>query len=278
MRNAAVQSVIDGIHSARRRFERARGFLVRALCASAICICALGADEKKPENKDLPRILVASTLGISPGSLAKVTFRGLKLDGVTEVRFGASNLAGKIVKKEAAAPPNQQEAARVGDTQLEVEITLPAETPAGTIDVVALNPTGVSQAYSLVVNGPTPPLLETEPNDGFAQAQTVAIGRIIEGAIHQNQNVDVFRIDVRAGQKLVIEVFAARHGSALDSLLSLYDANRRLLATNDDQPTTTDSRLEWTCPTDGPYYVVLMDAHDQGGPAHVYRLSIAVRE
>ena len=55
----------------------------------------------------------------------------------------------------------------------------------------------------------------------------------------------------RAGQRLVCEVLAARHGSALDSLLTLYDADGRQVATNDDTAGSTDSRLEVTLPRDG---------------------------
>ena len=39
-----------------------------------------------------------------------------------------------------------------------------------------------------------------------------------------------------------------------------------------------DSRLEVTLPRDGPYYVSVIDAHDQGGPAHVYRLIVRSRK
>ena len=45
---------------------------------------------------------------------------------------------------------------------------------------------------------------------------------------------------------------------------------------NDDITDSTDSRLEYTVTKDGIYYLVVTDAHDQGGPAHVYRLSMKV--
>ena len=69
-----------------------------------------------------------------------------------------------------------------------------------------------------------------------------------------------------------------RHGTALDSILTLYDAAGRELASNDDIEASVDSRLEVTLPRDGPYYVSVIDAHDQGGPAHVYRLVVRLRK
>src|SRR5207247_5912931 len=113
---------------------------------------------------------------------------------------------------------------------------------------------------------------EKEPNNGFPQAQPIKIPQAIDGLIREPRDVDVFRLEGKAGQRLVFEVLAARHGSALDSILTLYDAAGQQLASNDDIDGTTDSRLDVILPKDGTYYLTLIDAHDQGGPAHVYRL------
>ena len=76
------------------------------------------------------------------------------------------------------------------------------------------------------------------------------------------------------GQRIVCEVLAARHGSALDSILTLYNSAGQIVASNDDHDGTADSRLELALPQTGTYYLSLTDAHDTGGPAHVYRLVI----
>ena len=92
---------------------------------------------------------------------------------------------------------------------------------------------------------------------------------MIDGAIGQNQDVDVFRFDGQARQQVVIEIFAARYGSALDSFLTLYNAEGQIVASNDDMEGTTDSRIEATLPKAGVYYVSVIDAHDSGGHTHV---------
>jgi hypothetical protein len=46
------------------------------------------------------------------------------------------------------------------------------------------------------------------------------------------------------------------------------------VASNDDWQGSTDSRLEATLAKAGTYYLSLQDAHDHGGPEHVYRLVI----
>jgi hypothetical protein len=68
----------------------------------------------------------------------------------------------------------------------------------------------------------------------------------VQGSIEQGKDVDLFRFEGKEGQRITMEVFAARYGSALDSLLTLYDGDGRILASCDDISGTSDSRLEVT--------------------------------
>jgi hypothetical protein len=86
--------------------------------------------------------------------------------------------------------------------------------------------------------------------------------------------VDVYRIEGAVGQRITAQVLAARYGSALDGMLTLYDADGRQLAASDDAD-GSDPRLEVRLPRDGVYFLSLLDAHDQGGPLHPYRLRVS---
>jgi hypothetical protein len=219
--------------------------------------------------KDAPRVVLAAPLGVVPGTPTRLTVRGLKLDTATAVRFTDPKATAKILNKGKAPLGKDQTPAQVGDTQLEVEVTLP---PGAAGSFVVVTPAGDSKPHELLVDTTAPVMAEKEPNNGFAQAQPIALPQAVDGRIDQPQDVDVYRFAGKAGQRVVLEVFAARHGSALDSVLTLYDADGRELAANDDADGSADSRLEVTLPRDGTYYVSLLDAHDQGGPTHVYRL------
>ncbi|MBY0526188.1 MAG: PPC domain-containing protein [Gemmataceae bacterium] len=232
------------------------------------------AQEKKPPKTEAPAVAVAIPLGIAPGAKTKVAIRGLKLDVASEVRFFDPRVEVKILSKGKSAPPQKQEPAQVGDTQLEAEIILPAGMPVSDASFVIIAPTGMSAPHRLLINGEPAPVPEKEPNNGFRQAQPVQVPQTIDGAISQSQDVDVFRFEGQAGQRILCEVLAARHGSALDSILTLYDAKGNTVATNDDHNDSADSLIDITLPAAGTYYLSLTDAHDQGGPAHVYRLSI----
>jgi hypothetical protein len=253
--------------------RRLRFALVILLAGSA----ALFAQDKKPpdkKDKDSPKVVVALPLGVAAAKATKVTLRGLKLDTATEVRVAVPGAAAKVVSKDKATVPNMQDAGRVGDTQIEVEVTLPAAAPEGVAELVVVTPAGDSAPHKLLVEKTIPVIAEKEPNNGFLQAQPIALPQAVDGSIGQSQDVDVFRFEGKAGQRVLLEVLAARHGSALDSYLSLHDAGGQLLATSDDIEGSTDSRLEVVLPKDGAYFATVMDANDTGGPAHVYRLVV----
>jgi hypothetical protein len=123
---------------------------------------------------------------------------------------------------------------------------------------------------------------ETEPNDAMEMAQPIELPRIVNGRISSVDDVDVFRIEGRAGDDIVAEVCARLLDSPLDSLLRLTDASGRVLAWNDDYPDRTaglithhaDSYVRAKLPADGIYYVRLSDTQNHGGEAYAYRLRI----
>ncbi len=258
----------------RRTFDKFALFFAATVCLTSF------AQDKKPD--DTPRLLLSSPLGVTAGMTNKIVLRGLRLDQASEVRVGNPPVPAKILSKGKVAVPQKQDVNRAGDSQIEVEIELPKATKPGEIAISAVGPSGTSAAYQLLVDERSP-AAEQEPNDGFAQAQPIEIGTTLDGTLHQPQNVDVFRFEGQAGEKLVCEVTAARRGSALDATLTLFDVRRRLIDTADDLPpdatardewSLRDARLEITLPTAGVFFLVLQDANDFGGPAHPYRLRV----
>lgn len=251
---------------------------VLPLCS--VCLCGFllqAADEKKPDKKDTPRVIVVAPLGIVPGVTTHLTVRGVKLDTATAVRFNDSKVTAKVLGKSKTPLGKDQDPAKFGDSQVEAEATLPPGSRPDAGSFVVVTPVGESTPHQLLVETALPVVAEKEPNNGFQQAQLIAVPQVVDGTVHQPQDVDVFRFEGKAGQHVLAEVLAARHGSALDSVLTLYDAEGRELAANDDADGSTDSRLELTLPRDDSYYVSLLDANDQGGPAHVYRLIVRLK-
>lgn len=107
----------------------------------------------------------------------------------------------------------------------------------------------------------------SEPNDTLATATPTGIGAeniatfVGRGQIGDNNalaepssDVDMFEMQLSAGETITIDVYARRAGSTLDSVLRVFDAAGQEIAFNDDF-NGLDSYLEFTAPTSGRYFV-----------------------
>lgn len=225
--------------------------------------------DKKKDKKVEPKVMLVLPFGGPPGKTTKMTIRGLKLEQAKEVQVSGGAKA-KIVSKGAAPVPDKNPD-KVGDTQIVVEVTLPDKAPEKGFEITIVTPDGTTQPHSLLIET-RPITLEKEPNPGFKQSQEVKIPAIIEGVIASPRDVDVYRFDGKAGQKIKVSVHANKHGSPLDAMLMLHNQFGALLATADDGKDNRDPVLGFTLPKDGTYTISLIDAHDTGSSIHVYRL------
>ncbi len=127
-----------------------------------------------------------------------------------------------------------------------------------------------------------PEVREAGPHHSPESAQPLTLPVIVNGRIERPDDRDVFRFQGRAGDEVVAEVFARRLGSPLDSALALTDATGHRLAFNDDYDDKgegllthqADSRVSFTLPGDGAYFLTLTDAQHQGGTEFSYRLHV----
>jgi hypothetical protein len=237
-----------------------------------VALPSAAQDKKKPEKKPDPRILVIVPLGATPGKTTRLTIRGIALEQARDVKVAGGNA--KIVSKGPATVPDKNPE-KVGDTQVVAEVTLDEKLPDGPVTVTVVTPAGETKPHKVLVETTLPVVAEKEPNEGFKQSQEIKLPVVIEGMIERPKDVDVFRFTGKKGQMVTAEVLAHRYGSPLDAMLTLYNSSSQQVAFNDDlAPDTRDARLETVLPADGEYFLVLIDAHDAGGPAHAYRLVV----
>jgi hypothetical protein len=153
---------------------------------------------------------------------------------------------------------------------VEIELELPKAAKPGEVKLVAANAGGESEAYALLVRDALPAVAEKEENGGFDTAQKIALPCAVEGTIKGERDVDVFAFDGKKGDKVTIEVQAARFGSPVDGFLTVYDADRKAVGSAD----SADPVLTVTLPKDGTYFISLIDANDLGGANFGYRLVV----
>ena len=225
-------------------------------------------DKKKPPDKPAPKVLYSVPLVLKPGEKQKVALRGKNLDAVKEVK--ASDGAGaKLLAARKVGVPNNYPGERVGDSEVEIELDLPKTAKPGAVALTIGDAT-----YTPLVAGDTPAVKEKEPNDGFDQAQPIPVPGAVDGTIKNERDADVFKFDGKKGEKLRLEVVAAKFGSPVDAMLTLYDADRRVLDSADDAAGSSDPVLNVTLPKGGTYFLTVLDAHDLGGANFGYRLVV----
>lgn len=110
---------------------------------------------------------------------------------------------------------------------------------------------------------PTPP--STDAGDVLSKARDVPATTAIAGTIgdgeYSARDVDLYRVVLAAGQRLVVDIDAQSRTpkSTLDSVVRLFGADGRSLAANDNDvragQASRDSYLEFTAPQAGTYYV-----------------------
>lgn len=246
------------------------------MIAFYLSIALIAAEPEKPKEPVPPKIVMATPLAIVPGTKARIAFRGAGLEEPKEVRSSAKNLPLKIASKGKIVVPQEFTAERVGDTQVEIDLEIPVDLPPGDVEFEIETAAGVAKRKILVL-----PLgkaaWDEGSNNGFREAKNFEPGRTLIGVMNEARDVDVFRVELKAGQALIGKVQAARLGSPFDAALALYDADGRLLASYDDLSDESDLEFRRTATAGGPVFVAVYDANDRGGQTHVYLLTLDVK-
>jgi hypothetical protein len=131
--------------------------------------------------------------------------------------------------------------------------------------------------------GDWPTVRAIESSDAFERAQRISPPASIDGRLLTPGGSHYFVFTAKRDDRLVLELQARRLGSPLDSILTLYNAQKIQVAENDDWndpleanlPHNSDSRIFYTVPANGDYYLRLRDLQGKGGEEYAYRLNIA---
>jgi hypothetical protein len=143
----------------------------------------------------------------------------------------------------------------------------PMDAPTGAQEIQLKQGDRVTNPVPVIVSD----LPERAEPPAGAPVPPLSIPCGVSGRISAEYEVDRYPFHAVKDQAIIFEIEARRYGSALDSFLSVVDANGKELASNDDA-VGKDSRLVWTAPADGSYAVLGRDLNNRGGPEYVYHL------
>ena len=222
------------------------------------------------------RLSTVFPAGGQQGATIDVDVSGFHFDHVNQLHFSDPGISAQLQTTDPAANAPAADAAakeqeKHGRTQ-KFRVSIAPQVKPGVYDVRAVGPLGVSNPRAFVV-GTRPELVEVEPNNQPSQATEVPLGAVVNGRTDPTADVDFFRFNAQAGQRLILDCSAYRIDSKLDALLVLYNAAGEELQRSHDH-FRRDPLIDFTAPTDGQYVVAVQDLVYAGSRRHVYRLSI----
>lgn len=201
----------------------------------------------------LPRLSRLKPLGAAAGGQVEVQLDGPDLDELKTLIFARPGFTVEPIEKN------------------KFRISVSPDVPAGTYDCFAMGKFGLSNARLFAVSRGLTETAEKEPNNALDQATPIEVNSAIAGEVDGN-NIDCFRFTAKQGQRITLDLFAARLDSPLDGNLILKAADGRVLASNGDYY-GRDPFLDYVFEADGEYVAVVHDLAYQGG--HPYRLVVS---
>ncbi len=165
--------------------------------------------------------------------------------------------------------------------ELRATLEIAADAPPGRRCIRVLNEGSGLTNMAWFVVGSLPEIVEAEPNNDSAKPQDVTVPLVINGRVSPAADVDVYRFNAKAGQKLVACIVAHSidtHGQAnnygiTDAELTIIDPQSRVVTEAQDT-LSLDPLAEFTAAIDGQYLVQVQLNSFRGYPQAIYRLTI----
>jgi len=100
-----------------------------------------------------------------------------------------------------------------------------------------------------------------DSNDRIATATPISLNSTTSGRLGTTSDVDLYAVNLNGGTRLSIDIDHFTTDATTDTFLRLFDSTGAQLASNDDtagpapEPSTLESYLEFTVPSNGTYYI-----------------------
>jgi hypothetical protein len=157
----------------------------------------------------------------------------------------------------------------------------------GTNDVLEFDPASLdSSAREVLLRDPrfgnAPALLVGEGRELVEPAGEAKAGAeprweppfAVTGRLDKAGEEDRYRVTVKKGELLRLELQSAAFGFPLDAWLKIENQDGKELKRADDSG-GPDPAMDWTAPEDGTFVVAVGNVLHRGGPDHYYRVSVA---
>ena len=239
-------------------------FLVAGILSLA---CAFAFAAKKPAMKKpvvvpagKPEIFELTPRGIERGVTAKIKLVGTNLIGLTELKFQNPKLRGSLLSEPEATT-----------NEAWIEVTAATNLARGAYEVSVKNTNAESSRLKIYVDD-LPQFYEPAVKSAAAKS-ALKPPFSFWGTFDPPGDVDNVELEARAGETLVFDVAAKSIGSPANAMLTLFDDQNSLVASNNGLE-GGDPLLTVKIPRTGRYRIQIGEKMDAGSKAHFYRLSV----
>ena len=208
-----------------------------------------------------PEFSACKPNGGQRGSEFKLSVTGTRLEDFETLLFYDPGFTVKSVDAVAAG-------------KVDLTIAVSADATLGSHLVRVRTRTGLSHPRQFFVS-PYPTVDEKEANSEFALAQAIPLNSTIEGIV-LTEDVDYFKVTVKKGQRLSLEVDGLRLGYLnFDPYIAILDKDRFEKAFSDDTILhRQDGYCSFVAEYDGDYYVMVRESSYRGSTRSFYRLHV----
>lgn len=230
-----------------------RMFISLVAAASLLAVNFVAAAE--------PALSVISPTGAQRGKDVEVTFAGARLGDAQQVLIYEPGITVKSVTP-------------AGDNAAKATLAIAADCRLGLFGMRVRTATGISNLQLFSV-GALPEVAETEPNNEFEKPQQIGLDVTVSGVV-ENEDVDYFVVDAKAGERITAEVEGLRLGyTFFDPYVSILDEARFELVNSDDAALVRqDGVCSVVAPKDGKYIVQIRESSFGGAGDCRYRLHV----
>ncbi len=243
--------------------RRLRGSLCAlAALALAATLFSTAHAQRNPSGLPSPRLYQVGPAGAKAGSTLEVIVAGHHLEEPQKLVFSNPKVTAELVAEPAPKPDPKAKQPRPrgrrgmgapAPTVVRFKVTVPADTPLGSLDARVVNRWGVSNARTFVV-GDLKEVEEKEPNNDADKAQKVDLNTTINGTFNGPTDVDYYRVAVKKGQRVVVACRASSIDSRATPGVEIYNDKDRQVASNTNYQ-GDDAVADFTAPEDGDYQV-----------------------
>jgi hypothetical protein len=251
--------------------------LILTLCAA----CAFAGNRTTP-----PTLDSVSPLGVSRGTTAELVVEGLNLAKASAVFFSEPWITGKVIRVKEL--PDREDI-RLGSNgtpstvdlgplpprnQVTIEVEVSAKAEIGPVSFRVQTPLGTSPEGKILIEPYYGESADREPDDTPADAVETYLPAILTGVIAKPGDVDLFKIQVKAGEQLTFENGAALIGSTLQAVISILAEDQAVVKEFGNEGGMSAVWFAHRFEKAGTYYIRVADFQQSGRGSNFYRIKV----